>query len=632
MKKFLLSLLAITALSASAQNPGQNNICENALSLCGSLGIPFSNTTNSTPASSSSAMSYGCLNTRPNPAWFYLPVSTTGNFNFNISQTGPNGNGVDVDFIVWGPFTSSQVCGIPNLNPSTQIACSYSPAPVENFTIPNAQAGNYYILMITNFSNQQGTIVVNQTNQGQPGAGTLNCSGLKLHAFVDANANGIYDSGETPFPTGTFTFEKNNDGIVHNITNFSGHQSIFDENLTNTYDVGFSLPASYQPYASVTTAVHNDVAVNTSNNIATHRFPVVITTPFEDLAIYTIAPTEPLSGFTYKNHIIYKNQGIVPASGTITFTKDAALTIASISETGATATATGFTYNFTNLQPFETKVITVVMNVPPIPAVDLGQEITTSSAISGAITDIDITNNTSIITEEVIGSYDPNDKMESHGGRIQHDQFTANDYLYYTIRFQNTGTAPAVNVRIEDILDNQLNPATFEMIRASHDFTVDRVGNVLTWRFRNIMLPFEAQNEPASHGYVYFRIKPQPGFAVGDVIPNTAGIYFDFNPVIITNTTTTQFYMPLSTSKFDMGSFTMYPNPAKQTVTVTAPAGGQNLTEVRLIDVTGKTLFAKNNLNSTTATLDVSTFGTGMYFMEITGENGIKATKKLMVQ
>ncbi|MGV3460199.1 MAG: T9SS type A sorting domain-containing protein, partial [Flavobacterium sp.] len=117
-----------------------------------------------------------------------------------------------------------------------------------------------------------------------------------------------------------------------------------------------------------------------------------------------------------------------------------------------------------------------------------------------------------------------------------------------------------------------------------------------------------------------------------DVIPNAAGIYFDFNPVIVTNTFETEFFMPLATTQFDMGNFTMFPNPAKQSVTVNAPAGGQNLAQVRLVDVTGKTLFVKDNLNSTSATLDVSSFGTGMYFMEITGENGAKATKKLMVQ
>jgi len=631
MKKLLLTLLALTGFVLRG-NAQQNNVCENALSLCGSLGMPFSNTVNSAPAPLTSAATYGCLATRPNPAWFYLPVSTSGNLAFTINQTSVTGNPLDVDFIVWGPFNNSDVCGPANLNSSTQIACSYSPQAVENFTIPNTQVGQHYILMVTNFSNQAGTITILQTNQSQPGAGTLNCSGLRLHAFLDANANGTFDTGEAPFPAGSFTYEKNNNGTVHNIANMTGYHSVYDDNLSNTYDIGFSIPANMQPYVSATTTSYNDVAINTATNIVTHSFPVTVTQPFEDLAVYAIAPTQPLSGFTYKNHIVYVNRGVVPASGTVTFTKDPALTIATISEAGAVSTPTGFTYDFTNLQPFDIQVITVVMNVPPIPGVALGQAINTSAAISGAVLDIDLTNNESAIDEEVVGSYDPNDKMEAHGGRIKFDEFTANDYLYYTIRFQNTGTAPAINVRIEDILDSQLDASSFEMIRASHNFTVDRVGNQVTWRFNNIMLPFEAQNEPDSHGYVYFRIKPAPGFEVGDIIPNEAGIYFDFNPVIWTNTFDTEFFMPLSTNQFDLSGFAMYPNPARQSVTITAPMGGQNLKQLRLIDITGKTLWVKDNVSATSATLDISRFGTGMYFMEITGDSGAKATKKLIIE
>jgi uncharacterized repeat protein (TIGR01451 family) len=631
MKKLLLSLLAFTALTSSG-NAQQNNVCENALSLCGSLGVPFSNTINSTEAPLTSAATYGCLATRPNPAWFYMPVSTGGNLSFSITQTSANGNPVDVDFISWGPFSNSDVCGPANLNAANQVGCSYSTAAMENFSIPNTQSGQYYILMVTNFSNQAGTIVINQTNAGQPGSGTLNCSGLRLHAFLDANTNGSFDTGEVPFPAGNFIYEKNNDGVVHNISNMTGYQSIFDENLSNTYNVGLNIPANMQSYVSVAPAAYNNVSVNTATNIVTHRFPVTVTQPFEDLAVYTIAPTQPLSGFTYKNHIIYVNKGVVPASGTVTFTKDPALTIATISEAGAVSTPTGFTYDFVNLQPFEIKIITVIMNVPPIPGVALGQAINTSSTITGAVVDIDLTNNESAIDEEVVGSYDPNDKMEAHGGRIKFDEFAVNDYLYYTIRFQNTGTAPAVNVRIEDILDSQLDASSFEMIRASHNFTVDRVGNHITWRFNQIMLPHESANEPASHGYVYFRIKPTPGFAVNDVIPNAAGIYFDFNPVIWTNTFDTEFFMPLSNPQFDLGNFTMYPNPARQSVTITAPTGRQNLNQLRLIDITGKTLLVKDNLSTASATIDISSFGSGMYFMEITADSGTKATKKLVIE
>ena len=55
------------------------------------------------------------------------------------------------------------------------VACSYSAAPVENFSIPNAIAGNYYVVLITNFSNQSGSITFDQTNNTGGTNGSTNC-------------------------------------------------------------------------------------------------------------------------------------------------------------------------------------------------------------------------------------------------------------------------------------------------------------------------------------------------------------------------------------------------------------------------------------------------------------------------
>ncbi|MGV3460847.1 MAG: hypothetical protein ACO1N9_10385, partial [Flavobacterium sp.] len=139
--------------------------------------LTFSNTTNSPAAGPAEAASYGCLATRPNPAWFYMQVGDSGNLSFTMSQTSnATGNGIDVDFIAWGPFPGPPpIFGPLNLNPGTQVGCSYSTAATESFSIPNAQAGMYYVVLITNFSNQPGQISLTQTNAGQNGAGTTNC-------------------------------------------------------------------------------------------------------------------------------------------------------------------------------------------------------------------------------------------------------------------------------------------------------------------------------------------------------------------------------------------------------------------------------------------------------------------------
>jgi hypothetical protein len=124
---------------------------------------------------------YGCLGSEPNPAWFFIQVDETGDLAFNITQNSAfNGNGLpigdelDVDFIAYGPFTE-QEGNCDQLTAANTVDCSYSAAAVEEFTIPNAEAGEFYILLITNFNQSPGYISLTQTNFGEPGSGTTNC-------------------------------------------------------------------------------------------------------------------------------------------------------------------------------------------------------------------------------------------------------------------------------------------------------------------------------------------------------------------------------------------------------------------------------------------------------------------------
>jgi uncharacterized repeat protein (TIGR01451 family) len=186
-------------------------------------------------------------------------------------------------------------------------------------------------------------------------------------------------------------------------------------------------------------------------------------------------------------------------------------------------------------------MITVTMQVPTIPTVSLGNLITNSVSITPLTGDVVPANNTATVSQIIIGSYDPNDKMEAHGEQILHSSFSANDFLTYTIRFENTGTASAINVRVNDVLDSKLDENSIKMESASHNYVMDRIGNNINWKFDNIELPATSMDPIASNGYIQFKIKPKPGYAIGDIIPNTASIYFDFNPPIITNTFQTQF-------------------------------------------------------------------------------------------
>ncbi|MBN8643090.1 MAG: T9SS type A sorting domain-containing protein [Flavobacteriales bacterium] len=602
------------------------SICSQANSLCNALGVPFANT-----VGTNSSGSAGCLGTTPNPTWFYLPVSSAGLISLQIVQTTASGSGLDVDYIVYGPFTDPITpCNSPTQLSSNIASCSYSAAFIENPIIQNAQPGQYYLLMVTNFSNQPGLITISELGNTQ---GTIACSGIKLNAFLDANNNGTQEAGEQNFPLGQFQYEMNDNGVVHNIISPTGVYNIYDIVASNTYDVSFSVNSTYASMYNVNPSSYSNISVVIGAGMITYNFPVTVVQPYHDLGVSIVGLSAPRPGFVYMNRIVYTNLGNQNiTSGTLTYTKDNNVTITSISQAGTTPTTDGFTYNFTNLNAFETRTIDVGMLVPPVPTVNAGDYLTSTASIEPLTDDVNPENNFNSNSQLVINAYDPNDKMEAHGDRIIHSSFTSSDYLYYTIRFENTGNASAINIRVNDVLDAKLDENSLQMLSTSHPYVLDRVDDNVTWKFDNIQLPVSVANTNVGKGYIAFKIKPKAGYAVGDIIPNAASIYFDFNPPIITNTFTTEFYEPLANPSFDATSFTVHPNPSNEIVFVSLNTSAEAISKVVLIDVLGKIVMSTSDVSSNQASINVDGVSPGIYFVEVTTENGLKAVKKLIVK
>jgi hypothetical protein len=163
-----------------------------------------------------------------------------------------------------------------------------------------------------------------------------------------------------------------------------------------------------------------------------------------------------------------------------------------------------------------------------------------------------------------------------------------------------------------------LNPLSFEMLNASHPYTVQFLdGNIIKWRFENIMLPDSGSNEPGSHGHVQFRLHTTNTPTIGQVIENRANIYFDFNEPVITNTAINTFVAPNGVEELSNGTFSIYPNPAENVLYVQSENGNANYT---IYDITGKVNFTHQSTNAN-STLDISTLSSGVYFIQcISGE------------
>ncbi|WP_179008392.1 DUF7619 domain-containing protein [Winogradskyella forsetii] len=458
---------------------------------------------------------------------------------------------------------------------------------------------------------------------------------IDVKAFNDTNSNAIFDSDESFFTNGFFTYEKNDDGIINNVNTSTGNFSILSTDENDEYSISFNVYDIYEDCYTTTVTTIDAITV-ASENVVNVDFPVTDTQVCEDVAVYLVNPfASPRPGFDLTNQIVLENLSSFPvSSGTIEFTLDDALNINNVFNLNPnytmTTTATGFTIDFVNLEAGTSEIIEVDMNCPT--SVELGELLTNSVSYTTISNDVFVENNSSQLSETVIGAYDPNDKMEAHGPQILYDDFvTSDEYLFYTIRFQNVGTAEAINVRIEDVLDSQLDESTFQMLRSSHDYVVTRTANSLEWNLENINLPAEQDDSEGSNGYVYFKIKPNAGYAVGDIIENSAAIYFDFNDPIITNTFQTEFVETLSVGDFENSSFRLFPNPAKDEVTIQLANSNFGTTKVDIYNIQGKVVLKDMKLETNTSTIDISNLESGFYFVELT--IGKRSTiQKLMVK
>ena len=161
----------------------QGSLCSEIEPFCaGEERLTFSNSnlTNSTQINGEPGPNYGCLLKQPYPAWFFLQIKDPGNLNFRISQSeNADGSGapLDVDFVVWGPFErGDEYCNASSLNEDKIKDCSYLDDAVEIMNIPNAQANEIYVVVITNFQRLPGFISLEQTSS----QGSTDCSILDL--------------------------------------------------------------------------------------------------------------------------------------------------------------------------------------------------------------------------------------------------------------------------------------------------------------------------------------------------------------------------------------------------------------------------------------------------------------------
>ena len=237
--------------------------------------------------------------------------------------------------------------------------------------------------------------------------------------------------------------------------------------------------------------------------------------------------------------------------------------------------------------------------------------------VSPVADDLNPGNNTYSQCYPVVNSYDPNIKevwpVDVGPGY--------EDYFTYTIYFQNTGSAPAFNIRLADTLDSNLDLNSFMVIGYSHPVLTYLSGNVLTFRFNNIMLPDSASDPEGSIGYVQYRIKPVSGLPVGTLIENTAHIFFDFNDAIVTNTTQNLFTTTTGVADLSVLGVQVFPNPGSGQYQVLLRGAEAGATWMEVYDAAGRRV-VEQRAEGTLSMLDLSTQPAGLYLLRVWNEQG----------
>ncbi|RYZ44957.1 MAG: hypothetical protein EOP49_26165, partial [Sphingobacteriales bacterium] len=512
------------------------------------------------------AMYAGCLS---EPGTFQVThVSGTATVSITSNATGPLAQGSTLMLSASGP-PGDYMWGGPN-----GFGASGTSPYIQNVTVANA--GTYGVLVyVPNCPDIMATITIQV-------AGLRQITGTVRN---DNNNNGLQDTADSAKPNVMVNLQPGN---LWEITDANG-QYTFHVN-PGTYTVSYVGLNSTE----VVTPASATVTVSAAGQGTFTQNFLVYTPPFTDVMVQVAAWSPPSPGFFRTMVLGNFNAGSQAASGFIKFVPDSLMSVQfPNSSPGYVLSGDTIMWAYNNLLPGQL-INRLLTYYTPI-SVSMGTILTSYAGVTPLSGDLLPANNHYPLQQVVVASYDPNDKQVLPLGDISPAQVASGKDLLYTIRFQNTGTAPAVNVLLVDSLSDNLDLGTLKMVSASHNYNVSlRDGRVLEWHFPNIMLPDSNANEPESHGFVQYRIQPKTSLIIGDEIENTAHIYFDFNEAIVTNTTSTIVNILSAPEGLKApNSLLLYPNPNSGNFTIKLADCENGKVNIKLLNMLGQEMYSE---------------------------------------
>ncbi|MBL7941111.1 MAG: T9SS type A sorting domain-containing protein [Flavobacteriales bacterium] len=499
------------------------------------------------------------------------------------------------------------------------------PAPPSGTVVVDDLApGDYTIRCISN--EIPGEWCYGETPFTIPDLGT-DCGRVMGRLFIDQDSDCFFDQPdqETAMPYRVLVVEP---GPVYGITDADGEYVI---NLNEGSYTIENQDADLFPLCPAIEPAPFDI---------TALAPVVI----QDLAdSSSVAPDLSLScvhsdarpGFVYHVWLtIANNSPYFAGSPNLLFTHDPLLTFISSSYPLYTVSPGQVQWPAMYFLPgFGTRTIHLQFQVPADVGL-IGTQISSTGSTQQNPPEADASNNSCSETITITGSYDPNDKTAFTSTRQSDELYfiDEDEWIDYRIRFQNTGTASAINVEVSDTLPAVLDPSTMQLQGWSHQLTRVQIteGPVMHWYFDNINLPDSGANEPASHGFVSFRIKPHEPLMPGTVIKNNANIYFDFNPPVITEPSVlvAEFSTGVQGQAQEQEAIRLMPNPVNDELRISA---NSSIASLRIIAADGREVIARS-VRATNSIIAVDRLQAGAYLLIGTFTDGTEARERFIKQ
>jgi hypothetical protein len=445
--------------------------------------------------------------------------------------------------------------------------------------------------------------------------------------YLDQNANGVRDTTDLPFPQTVVL-----NATQATLSNFGTTESTGEYVTyagTGAYTLAMPVPPLHYTI-SQPTAAYTGNFTGFGDVHAGRDFGFQPVANQADVRVQLTSYGAVRPGFVARYRVTLENVGTTAASGTVTVTLDSHLTYIASNPSGS-RTNQVVTWTYANLASLGRRDFDISFALP-VNAV-LGTSIS-STATAPLAADVVPADNTTASQQYVTGSFDPNDITVNYS-QLSPAQIAAGQPLDYTIRFQNMGTDTAFTVVISDTLNfRKLNLTSLQLVAQSHNcmWSLTSTG-LLTVRFLRIDLPQRNSDVIRSQGFVRFRVQPKSTLALGEIIPNRAHIFFDYNSPVRTNTTTTTVLMPTAIlASRPQAAWQAYPNPADEALTITAELPQAGTVRLELLDVLGRPVQQQmlSTSGSLRYTLDLRGTAPGFYVLRLALPDGSSSSRTIV--